>query len=534
MRGTAVEKRKSVATLGRMVRECPICASPELNYDFIIERFPACSCRRCGLMFLNPQPVHEGMASDKATSAGGIYELQSANASRRLEQLLEYAGIQTGRVLIVSDEEFLAAEARRRGLDALSLTTAEIANGGLEHLAHSGFDACLFYCTLQAVNDPLTALILVRSVLSRTGVLMVISPTLDSRTARLFRSRWWEFTARNKYYFSVDTLQNLLLKAGYGDPVVARDESVVSLQYFRQRLATLPPRFAYQTLRFGLAFSPSFLRDRAFRFLHSRSIVIARPKAIKTTPRLSVIVPAFNERPTVSQLLDQLIAKKIEGVDIEIIVVESNSTDGTREQVLRYKDYPNVRILLEDRPRGKGYAVRTGLASATGDIVLFQDADLEYDIGDYEDLIEPLLTYQQNFVIGSRHALKGRVWKIRQFNDSSPLAAFFNFGHVLFLTLFNLIYQQNLKDPFTMFKVFRRDCLYGLSFECNRFDFDFEIVIKLLRKGYRPLELPVNYRARSISEGKKVTMIRDPLTWIRALLKFRNSTIYSNGMRSVG
>ncbi len=77
---------------------------------------------------------------------------------------------------------------------------------------------------------------------------------------------------------------------------------------------------------------------------------------------------------------------------------------------------------------------------------------------------------------------------------------------MFFLGLFNFIYRQRLRDPFSMFKVFRRECLYGLSFECNRFDFDFEIVIKLLRKGYRPLELPVNYRARSPSEGKKVTM----------------------------
>ena len=96
------------------------------------------------------------------------------------------------------------------------------------------------------------------------------------------------------------------------------------------------------------------------------------------------------------------------------------------------------------------------------------------------------------------------MWKIRQFNESTRLAAVFNLGHVFFLGLFNFMYRQRLKDPFSMFKVFRRECLYGLTFECNRFDFDFEIVIKLLRKGYRPIELPVNYRARSPSEGKKV------------------------------
>jgi len=175
---------------------------------------------------------------------------------------------------------------------------------------------------------------------------------------------------------------------------------------------------------------------------------------------------------------------------------------------------------------GKGHAVRTGLAKASGDIVLIQDADLEYDINDYDGLVEPIVTYRQNVVLGSRHTVNKRIWKIRKFNDAAGLAALFNLGHLTFLTLFNLLYQQRLKDPFTMFKVFRRDCLYGLRFECNRFDFDFELMIKLLRKGYRPLELPVNYRARSFTEGKKVTVFRDPLTWVRALLKYRHSSLY--------
>lgn len=102
----------------------------------------------------------------------------------------------------------------------------------------------------------------------------------------------------------------------------------------------------------------------------------------------------------------------------------------------------------------------------------------------------------------------------------------FNVGHVVFLQLLNRIYDQHLADPFSMFKVFRRDCIAGLSFECDRFDFDFEIVIKLLRKGYRPLEIPVNYHSRSIAEGKKVSMVRDPLTWLRALARYRTSPLY--------
>jgi hypothetical protein len=98
-----------------------------------------------------------------------------------------------------------------------------------------------------------------------------------------------------------------------------------------------------------------------------------------------------------------------------------------------------------------------------------------------------------------------------------------NLGHWFFTTLINVLFWQRLRDPFTMYKVFRRDCLFGLHLECNRFDFDYELLINLVRKGYRPVEIPVNYRSRSFREGKKVSMWRDPLTWLRILAKLRIS-----------
>jgi hypothetical protein len=381
---------------------------------------------------------------------------------------------------------------------------------------------------LERLADPEAALRLLSRSLTTAGAIMIIAPTIDSRTARIFRSAWWEFTARNLHYFTADTLQSLLIKSGYGDPIIHNDDSAVSLEYFRGKIPAISSAFYRRMLSVLLALMPPFVRHRAFRSLTSRRVVFSRRKAPRPVPVLSVIVPAFNEKATLATIMDRLVAKSIDGLEIEIVIVESNSTDGTREIAQRYAQHPRVRLMLQDRPRGKGFAVRTGLAECTGDLVLFQDADLEYDIDDYDDLVAPLLTYRCNFVIGSRHMAKGQVWKIRQFNDSAPLAAFFNLGHVIFLTLFNVIYRQRLRDPFSMFKVFRRDCLYGLPFECNRFDFDFEIVIKLLRKGYRPLELPVNYRARSPAEGKKVSMFRDPLTWLRALLRFRWGPLYKS------
>src|SRR5207245_4087597 len=139
-----------------------------------------------------------------------------------------------------------------------------------------------------------------------------------------------------------------------------------------------------------------------------------------------------------------------------------------------------------ERALGKGHAVRQGLSIAVGDFVLIQDADLEYDINDYDALLEPLRTYRQAFVLGSRHKEDG---KVREFAHRPLLAQVFNFGHVLFALQFNLLYAQKIKDPFTMFKVFRRDCLYGLKLECNRFDFDNELLAKLIRKGLTSLEV---------------------------------------------
>ncbi|MDH4064039.1 MAG: glycosyltransferase family 2 protein, partial [Acidobacteriota bacterium] len=213
----------------------------------------------------------------------------------------------------------------------------------------------------------------------------------------------------------------------------------------------------------------------------------------------------------------RLLAKESPGLETEVIIVESNSTDGTRAIVEGYRDRPGVRVVLEDRPRGKGHAVRTGLARATGDIVLIQDGDLEYDIDDYEALLAPLVGWEALFVLGSRHS---GHWKMRVFNDAPITAAVFNLGQLFYTGLVNLVLRTAMADPFTMFKVFRRDCLHGLAFTGQRFDFDFELVMKLVRKGYVPLELPVNYTARSFAEGKKVSFVRDGLTWVWVVVKY--------------
>ncbi len=480
------------------------------------------------MLFLNPQPRGAALQETAVVQGGDeLTDIYRANAAERLHELIAYSGVRSGRLLLIGAHADLAAEAQERGFEVHALTAQDFESNLTAALPET-VDGCILFCALERMRDPLSALRTIRSVLARDGPVMVISPMTDSKTARLLRTAWWEFNRGNLFYFSVDTLQNLLIKAGFGDPIIAPDRSLVSLNYLRQRISANPNKLRrYRWLRQAISLSP-VLRNKTFRMLHGRTRFLVRAKPMPANPVLSVIVPVYNERSTCGEVLEELLAKTIRGVDIEVIVVESNSTDGSREIVLEYRDHPRVRVVLESQPRGKGHAVRAGLRAATGDMILFQDADLEYDLNDYDALIAPLLRYQNNFVLGSRHSAGKNNWKIRHFTDSPAVAAFFNFGHLLFLTLFNVIYAQRLSDPFTMFKVFRRECLYGLAFECNRFDFDYEIVIKFLRKGYKPLELPVNYQSRSMKEGKKVTVFRDPITWIRALMKFRYSALYSD------
>jgi glycosyltransferase involved in cell wall biosynthesis len=236
---------------------------------------------------------------------------------------------------------------------------------------------------------------------------------------------------------------------------------------------------------------------------------------------LTVIIAAYNESKSIEETLDKVLRKKIENFNLNIIIVESNSNDGTREIVQRYASKYKSRItaIFQDNPLGKGNAVREGLALVKKGFVLFQDADDEYDIDDYDSLLKPLVDGKANFVLGSRHE-PGNL-HMREFKDQPFRAFLLNCGHWFFTYLINILYFVNLRDPFTMYKVFKMDCIKGLSFECNRFDFDIEFVIKMIRAGYIPIEIPVKYKSRSFAEGKKVRIFQDPLTWVKAIIKYR-------------
>jgi glycosyltransferase involved in cell wall biosynthesis len=245
---------------------------------------------------------------------------------------------------------------------------------------------------------------------------------------------------------------------------------------------------------------------------------------IRTSERttVTVVMPIYNEIGTLEQVVSNVLGVEVENVLIDLIIVESNSTDGSKEAVMRLLPNSRITAIFQEEPKGKGFAVREGLNAATGQIILIQDADDEYDVADYEKLLEPIVNGRANFVLGTRHR---RGEPMRSFGRRGIRSSILNFGHKLFTFMFNVVYRVKLTDPFTMYKVFKSDTIRGMSFVSNRFDFDWELVAKLVRTGNYPLEIPVTYNSRGFEQGKKVRPFRDPFTWMVALVKFRISKI---------
>ncbi len=242
-------------------------------------------------------------------------------------------------------------------------------------------------------------------------------------------------------------------------------------------------------------------------------------------PLLSIIITIYNEEKTVLPLLKSVYTHNVKGVLKELIIIESNSTDKSRKIVSAFaNNKKNIHLILQSKPNGKGNAVREGLKYAKGDIILIQDADLEYNVNDYEKLVRPIIEGKTMFVLGSRHLKdNGKTdWLIRRFKGKERLHAhFMNFGGLFFHKLFNIVYGVHLTDPTTMYKVFRSDLLKKVHLEGNYFELDWEIVGKFIRLGYVPLEVPVKYVSRGNSEGKKVKFSRDVYRWIKTIFKVR-------------
>ncbi len=224
--------------------------------------------------------------------------------------------------------------------------------------------------------------------------------------------------------------------------------------------------------------------------------------------KLSIIIPCFNELKTIEEII-----KKINSeikFDYEIIVVDDYSSDGSRDKINQIKNTYNLKLIFNEKNYGKGYSIKKGLEKASGDIIIIQDADLEYDPKDYTKLLEPIIYQDADVVYGSRFigSEKRRV-----------LYFWHSVGNFILTMFSNMLSNLNLTDMENCYKVFKSDVIKKINIEENRFGFEPEITAKIAKKNLKIYEVSVNYYGRKYSEGKKITW-KDGFSAIRCIIKY--------------
>jgi glycosyltransferase involved in cell wall biosynthesis len=222
---------------------------------------------------------------------------------------------------------------------------------------------------------------------------------------------------------------------------------------------------------------------------------------------VSVIIPVYNENKTIAEIIRRV---KAQNIATEILVIDDGSTDGTREKLESLNEDGNIRVILHDRNQGKGAAVRTGIENVNGEVILIQDADLEYDPRDYPELLRPIEEDLADVVYGSRFLGGPRRSVMFWHMVANRMLTF----------LTNILYNTILSDMETGYKVFKREIVRDMKLRANRFDFEPEFTAKILKRKVRVFDVPISFNPRDYEEGKKIGM-RDAFQAVWALLKYR-------------
>lgn len=230
---------------------------------------------------------------------------------------------------------------------------------------------------------------------------------------------------------------------------------------------------------------------------------------------LSILIPVYNEEKTVNKIVE--IVKKVELpkeiIEREIIIIDDCSKDKTIGIVEKIED---IKLIKHEKNKGKGGAIKTGIKEAKGDIIIIQDADLEYNPNDYSELLGPILRNETKVVYGSRFLNK----KFKIFGNEKTILPLHLFGNKFLTLLTRILFNQKITDMETCYKVFKKEILDGIEIKSNRFEFEPEITAKIIKKGYKIKEIPIEYHPRDFDEGKKITW-KDGIKAFYYLVKYR-------------
>ncbi|MFH1898938.1 MAG: glycosyltransferase family 2 protein [Patescibacteria group bacterium] len=224
--------------------------------------------------------------------------------------------------------------------------------------------------------------------------------------------------------------------------------------------------------------------------------------------KLSVVIPVYNEKNTIEQLVN--LVRSVDGVDLEIVIVDDASSDGSVEILKNLeKKYPDMKVIYKTANKGKGDTLKVGFAHTSGEYVIVQDADLEYDPQDYKKLLRTLEENNADVVYGSRFS-----------GSYEKMTTLHYFGNKILTLATNILFGVKLTDMETCYKLMPGDFVRKLNIKSEGFEFEPEITAKILKSGLRIKEVPINYKGRSFSEGKKITW-RDGIKAVWSLIKFR-------------
>jgi hypothetical protein len=502
--------------------DCPACQADRPSYLFHRAGVRFVRCTACGAVYVNPtreRPFNDlDIERIQTFSHPRDRALMSEDFERLLRRVEEdhqrIVGAPLRRTLLLGrylPEFARVPSAERLGLEVAAFDDARFTRVALDSdmewaapsLAREP-QVVILAELLESLADPHAVLSHLVAALPPETLFVITYTNADSIPARLMRRHWSQLFDHKSAFLSTGNLtalaarSGLLLKTQYPLPVTR------TARYVGDILSRAVDRPALSTV---LNATPLGGVEMPVRAGNRVAVFGRRAGEAAAREKLSIVMPVYNEARYAAEVIDAVLAKPLK-IERELIIVESNSTDGTRAIVQSYQGRPGVRVVLEDRPRGKGHAVRTGLAQVTGTIVLIQDADFEYDIEDYDALLEPLLQHEASFVLGSR-SLGLDDWKVRRYDTTPVRGLMLNFGQLVFARTYSALYQQHVTDVNTMFKVFRAECLDGLDLKSNGFELDIELACKLARNGHSPMEVPVNYVARGFAEGKKIRFWRD-------------------------